>query len=136
MAEISPPKTRSIDSVDELGSDTDFNLRGSFEVLHFPEGEICYLFLIKSFFFHAVIFNFCPIVIWMNWTWKRAFLQILDCFLLDSDHISVTRQSSVMDVSNEAPPTPTSFEKRNHDGNNSSFEDLTTIGQSSAASSK
>jgi len=54
---------------------------------------------------------------------------------LDSDHISVTRQSSVMDISNEAPPTPTSFEKRNNDGNNSSFEDLTTIGQSGASSS-
>jgi len=39
MAEISPHKTRSIDSVDDLGSDTDFNLRGSFEVLHFPEGK-------------------------------------------------------------------------------------------------
>ena len=35
MSEISPP-TRT--DVDDLGSDTDFNLRGSFEVLHFPEG--------------------------------------------------------------------------------------------------
>ena len=39
MSEISDPKTRSMESVDDLG--------GSFEVLHFPEG-------ILTFFFHFV----------------------------------------------------------------------------------
>ncbi|XP_066934985.1 unconventional myosin-IXb-like isoform X1 [Clytia hemisphaerica] len=84
MAAISPPKTRSLDSVDDL-TDMDYHLRDSFEVLHFPE---------------------------------------------DGDHISVTRQSSVMDISNETPSTPTSTEKRHVDGNSSSFEDLSCVGTS------